>query len=332
MTPNFDELLNKVLTGTASEEEHREFELMLRSGEYDDKLTAEKLSKHTVRDPERAQKRAARSYPAIEQIIGVSLSAMGRSRAWLAAAAIVVIAMVAGVWFIAKEREWFNSNLAKQNEVDWEIYSGKQVITLPDGSKVMLNDNSELRHSKSFGEATREVKLIGEATFDVAHDQSHPFIVHTGKVTTKVLGTEFNVKAYRDQQEVTVTVLRGLVEVLNENRTLGKIKPNEEMAINTNTNEFVQKQTNVQDAIQWQSNFLVLDNVSLEEAAKVIGDKFNVEIKFENEALKKCRYVGTFLNNESLNHVLTTISMTMRIKFEIDENSNTVMLSGKGCD
>ncbi|MBT1701040.1 FecR domain-containing protein [Fulvivirgaceae bacterium PWU4] len=332
MTPNFDELLNKVLRGTASEEEHRELELMLRSGEYDDKLTAEKLSRHAVLDPERAQKRAERSYPAIEKIIGASLSAMGRSRAWLAAAAIVVIAMVAGVWFIAKEKEWFNANLAEQNDLDWEIYSGKQVVTLPDGSKVVLNDNSELQHSKSFGETTREVKLNGEATFDVAHDRSHPFIVHTGKVTTKVLGTEFNVKAYSDQQEVTVTVLRGLVEVLNENRILGKIKPNEEIAINTGTDEFVQKQTNAQEAVQWRSNFLVLDNVSLEEAAKIVGDKFNVKIKFENEALKRCRYFGSFLNNENLTDVLTSISIAMRIEFEIEKTTSVVTFRGKGCE
>lgn len=330
MTPNFDELLNKVLTGTASEEEHKEFESMLRSGEYDDKLTGEKLSKREALDTERAQKRAERNYPAIEEIIGTSQRDRGSSYIWLAAAAIVVIAMVVGVWFIANEKEWFNSNLAEQRDLNWETYSGKQVITLPDGSEVVLNENSELRYSSTSFLQTREALLTGEATFDVMHDPSKPFLVHTGKVTTKVLGTEFNVKAYPDQAEITVTVLRGLVEVGDDNRVYGKIKPNEQIAVNTITDEFVQQETNAHDVVQWRSKFLILADVSLEEAARVIGEKFNVKVKFQNEALKKCRYDGTFLNDESLKQVLSAMSKLLHMTYSIE--GDTVTLNGKGCD
>lgn len=332
MTSNFDKLLNKVLTGTASEEEHREFELMLRSGEYDDELTGEKLSRGDVLDAARAQRRAERNYPAIEQIVGTSQRSRGTSRIWLAAAAIVVIAMVVGAWFIVNEKDWFNSNLAEQREVDWEVYSGRQVITLPDGSKVTLNDSSELRHGQGFGKGEiRKVVLSGEATFDVAHDASKPFLVQTGKVIIKVLGTEFNVNAFPDQT-ITVTVLRGLVEVGDAQRVYGQVRPNEQIAVDVQSYQYVQQKTNAEESVKWKSSFLVLDGVSLEEAAEIIGKKFNVQVKFENEALKKCRFVGTFLNDEDLYDVLSVIGAAMRIKFDIDRSTDTVILNGKGCN
>jgi ferric-dicitrate binding protein FerR (iron transport regulator) len=84
----------------------------------------------------------------------------------------------------------------------------RQLINLPDGSKVVLNANSKLEYPPGFSNNTREVYLDGEAYFDIAHDPGKPFIVHTGSISTRVLGTAFNINAYRSQQFVEVTVTR----------------------------------------------------------------------------------------------------------------------------
>ena len=91
-----------------------------------------------------------------------------------------------------------------------------QKITLEDGSSVSLESGSELRYTVSTFRTSREVHLIGEAFFEVAEDKSHPFLVYSGGLTTKVLGTTFRVKAYRDQEEIIVSVTTGKVSVFTQ--------------------------------------------------------------------------------------------------------------------
>jgi ferric-dicitrate binding protein FerR (iron transport regulator) len=252
-----------------------------------------------------------------------------RSGVWLAAAAATAILVVAGLWVVKKDL--FTSVYTSEQKTEAPtVYKDRQIIDLPDGTRVVLNANSELRFERSFGEGIREVSLTGEASFDVAHDASKPFIVHTGSVATKVLGTAFNINAWPGQQ-VTVTVIRGLVEVGDDQRTYDKISPDQQLVINVSSHEFVKKNTEAEKALAWQNNFLILQDVNMEEAAKIIGEKFNVEITLENETLKKCRIDGTFLNDEGLTEVLDLIGEVLNIKFTV-EKEGKVVLRGKGCN
>lgn len=253
-----------------------------------------------------------------------------RSTVWLAAAAVITLAIVATALLTT---DLFNTrSLSQQPAASLMVYTDKQLVELPDGTQVLLNDNSELSFdSASFGLSMREVMLKGEAFFDVTHDPSKRFIVKTGEVNTQVLGTAFNVSAYSGAGEITVTVVRGLVQVGDDRRVYAKITPNEQIAVDVEKHTFIQKEVVAEEAVSWQKNFLIMEDLSLEEASRIIEKRFNVQVRFENEMLKKCVFSGTFLNDESLDQVLSIMTKVIGgIDYHV--KGSEVTFSGKGCN
>lgn len=328
---HFKNLLTKVLDGTATEGERSEFLSLLQTGAFDDELTAEDLEKaHAIEFEDQAVSDVYDRMQ-LEQPGHVAKTVpFSRPRTWLAAAAIIIIAVVAGVWFIPEKNEWFNLSGTEQENDQWTTYTGKQVVDLADGSRVVLNENSELKHKHSFGKSGREVILTGEAAFDVAHDASKPFLVHTGKVTTKVLGTEFNINAYPERGQVTVTVLRGLVEVGDERRTYAKISPDEQIEVDVKSEDFVKRNTVAEDALAWQKNFFILDNVTFAEAAVQIEKRFNVKVTIRNEALKHCIVTAWYINNENLKEIVEGLGIVQQATATI-KGDHVIFEGGTGC-
>lgn len=249
-----------------------------------------------------------------------------RSTTWLAAAAVVTLAVVATALLTT---DIFNHQPPSAGS-DMVAYTGKQLVQLPDGSTVLLNENSELKVGKDFGSLNREVSFVGEGYFKVAHDPSKPFIVHTGKVNTKVLGTVFNIKAYPNESAITVTVTKGKVQVSDDQRTFGIITPNEQIAVNTATDEFVKSQVDSQNVILWQANYFILDNVTFAEAAILIEKRFNVKVIIVNEALKECVVSAWFFNNEDLPQIVDDLSTLKQATSRIS-NDSVIIEGGAGC-
>jgi ferric-dicitrate binding protein FerR (iron transport regulator) len=337
---NFEELRHRYINRTATKEETEEFLKLVASGQYDDFIISE--GPREVLDPDPAQfsddeqalyNARKKTYDFILQRNRIRtkkvIALTPKRRVWMAAAA-VSLAVAAYFGVMTKHTAPSHQAIAQQKAPKPAVYSGKQVLNLPDGTQVILNDNSKLTYGQAFGARNREVTLTGEASFDVTHDPARPFIVHTGKVNTKVLGTAFNINAYPEQNQITVTVLRGLVEVGDDQHVYGEIRPDQQIAVNTNTYDYVRRDANAEEAVVWQSDFLVLDDVTLEEAAIRIGKKFHVKITFENPALKKCKFYGSFLNDENLTDILTMMGPVLHIEHKI-ENGH-VIISGKGCD
>lgn len=202
-------------------------------------------------------------------------------------------------------------------------------INLPDGSIVVLNNGSTLEFPEQFLGMSREVILKGEGYFDIRHDAEKPFIVHTGKISTTVLGTAFNVKAYDKENDVVVTVTRGKVIVKNEQKTLGIIVPNQQIVFNK-----VQMKSSImpvlaKQTVEWQEKDLFFDDVTMEEAMLQLAKRFNITISFANEASKSCRFTATFLKGESLDEILQIITSFNHIAYQ--KNAGEVMISGNGC-
>ncbi len=128
------------------------------------------------------------------------------------AVAAAILAIVAtGAWLLYP---------TKQGLQDPAVMTGQQTarkevrrVLLPDGSQVWLNTASSLRYAEDFGRKSRTVYLSGEAYFEVAQNRELPFVIHTGNVSTTVLGTTFNIRAYPGQEAVTVAVRSGKVKV-----------------------------------------------------------------------------------------------------------------------
>src|SRR5882757_5500278 len=135
------------------------------------------------------------------------------------AIAATLITIGTAVWLIHRtSRPKDTSPLATLTKKTTERSEYKYLL-LPDSTQVWLNASSSLEFPDHFKPGKREVILSGEAYFDVKHADKSPFVIHTGKISTTVLGTAFNIKAYPDRENIIVSVSRGKVKV-NYNNTL----------------------------------------------------------------------------------------------------------------
>jgi ferric-dicitrate binding protein FerR (iron transport regulator) len=233
------------------------------------------------------------------------------------------------------------SNSGFVNEVVTKRGS-KSSIKLPDGTIVRLNTDSRLTYLNFTAGKNREVTLIGEAYFDVAHDSSRPFIIHTGKINIKVLGTSFNVRNYPQDKELETSLIKGKIEVSLDSRPEDIIilKPTEKLIIAKEQDELsaATKVTNSIDnkvvltsitylrhdslvaETSWLNDKLVFVNQPLDKIAMELERKYAITINFKDEKVKKYRYTGVF-ENVSLEKVFQLIKYSKNINYKIDDKN-----------
>ncbi len=202
----------------------------------------------------------------------------------------------------------------------------KLTFQLPDGTIVKLNSNASLKYPEEFGENTREVFLTGEAYFEVAKDSIRPFLVNSGELVTKVLGTKFNVKEANDQIEVTVA--SGKVSVKREN-TQQLLLPNEKVIFDLSTKNLQKHSTNLEVELAWLENTLIFKDTRMEDASKVLEQWYGVTISFTNQDIKNCLITGKY-KNPPLSKILNAISFSTGIEYT--RTGNTISLNGNGCN
>ena len=335
----FIELLETYLAGSAAREEYRELMRLIKSGKYDD-LLKQRIDDSMFHDHSSANLDDDRAQELLDRILNAEkhtaklipvMQPVKNYRRWYVAAAAVVILALA-IWRVSPWKNEPETRLAENKKALPPVadMKGKKYVRLQDGSTVLLNEGSHLEYPDVFAAGTREVALTGEAYFDIRHDAARPFIVHTGNVSTTVLGTAFNIKAYPEQKEITVTVTRGKVKVSDEKKNIGIITPNESIAVNLENKSYRQEKVNAEDAVKWKKQYLVLDDISLEDAAILIDSRYHVNISFSKEALKQCRNSATFLNNENLEQVLSVVTDVVDADYTIQPNDQ-VIISGEGC-
>jgi ferric-dicitrate binding protein FerR (iron transport regulator) len=220
----------------------------------------------------------------------------------------------------------------------------KTQIQLPDGSIVWLNASSNLTYGKDFGKDLREVNLVGEAFFDVVKDPAHPFIIHTKVIDVKVLGTEFNVKAYPNDAYTETSLIRGRVEVTVKNRPGEKhyLNPNEKVTVANNIlNE--QPQTTAKSPTiiatqpltyshadstiietSWVENKLIFqENETFKDVALKMERWYGVHISFADEEVAKIRPFGSF-TNETISQALDALRETFQFNYKMNGNEITI--------
>lgn len=223
-------------------------------------------------------------------------------------------------------------------------YGSKTNIVLPDGSKVWLNAGSKITYDNDFGELNREVKLTGEAYFDVVHLAGKPFIIHTRAMDIKVLGTEFNVKSYPDEKTTETSLIRGSIEVSLNDKRAEKIimKPNEKLVVSNedeeeNTVVVAKKRRTLKNTpiislgalnyfsldstileTSWVSNRLIFEDESFEEIAIKMSRWFGVDFNFEDDDIKHLRFTGNF-QDESVNEALEAMQITADFRFSLTD-------------
>lgn len=242
-----------------------------------------------------------------------------------AAAASILASVLLAAWFFTQKG---NDNVVSQKV---KPASGHQVITLSDGTRVTLNSESKLDYPAAFHGSNRSVYLTGEAYFDVAHDANKPFLVHTGTYVIKVLGTSFNVKAYPGEDDMEVTVTKGKVQVQNSaaNKTMGILIPGEKLLINKHTSTSGIIKADLSKTLEWKSQALIFDNITFDEAAVTISNRYSTDIIFANDKLRDCRFTGKFSDDMNLEEVLDIICVLTKANWK--RNGSNIEISGAGC-
>ena len=191
---------------------------------------------------------------------------------------------------------------------------GQYKVSLPDGSVVWLNAESSLRYPPVFSGSERKVILSGEAYFDVSAHKSMPFVVETSKQQLTVLGTQFNINAYPENNQSITTLLTGSVRVaLADSTGTATLKPGQQSLINQ-TIKVVQ--TDPSDAIAWKSGFLLLENEDFPAIMKRIARRYDLEIVYHTKA-SGLQIGGRISMNRPVEEVLQALELSTHLSFSV---------------
>ncbi len=250
-------------------------------------------------------------------------------RAWITAiykysaiAAILLLVLGTGLYlsFVDNHDKSEEFRLAYSELIYYETtFSEIKKITLSDGSVIYLNGGSKLGIKESeFDKQKREVWLVdGEAFFDVAQNQEKPFIIYSKDMQVEVKGTSFNVKAYSELKEQSVSVRSGKVEVSNAQQMLGILTANEQ--INYSDNHFTRRHCDYQNAMAWIDGGIVLENASVEEFAIRLKQKFNISLIGHEDILPGKQLNAIFNNGTSLKEIMDNVCALYNVKYKIKD-------------
>ena len=232
------------------------------------------------------------------------------------AAAIFLLAVSSVSIYLMLEKERPEKDLVECYIPTAEI----RELTLPDGTYVMLNSKSILLYPEKFTGETRSVYLIGEANFKVKPDKKHPFIVKSDDFQVTALGTEFNVSAYPENQEISTALLSGSVLVEWGNLTQRTVlQPDEQLTYDKENRQFRVVHPDMADVTAWQRGELVFNEMTVEDIIRVLERKYNYTFVYSLNQLKKDRLSFRFKDKAPLAEVMDIIvDVAGNLKFKIE--------------
>ncbi|MBX3238762.1 MAG: FecR family protein [Chitinophagaceae bacterium] len=271
-------------------------------------------------------------------------------RKYKLAFAVIVVAICAGFYFVSTSTMFDRQPVAQNNsrKKSWNEVSTKpgshSRVVLPDGSIVWLNAESRLEYDKEFNNLMREVRLDGEAFFDVKKDSLRPFIIHTNKIDIRVLGTEFNVKSYSKDSYIETSLIRGAIEVSFPGKPAGRIlmKPSEKLVVKNENMELlpagsvtdgredelsvIKTTVNYQAADSavietlWLDNRLVFRNRPFVDLVPDLSRRYGFVFQFEKESPKALMFDGNF-KNESVFQALEALQLANHFSYYVNKDT-----------
>jgi transmembrane sensor len=224
---------------------------------------------------------------------------------------------------------FFVRMLLNNKEVKPEVYTAeKQMVEkkLPDGSKVFINKNSEIAYA--IKDHVREVKLKGEAYFEVVHNEQEPFVITVNDVLVKDIGTEFNVRTL-ENGDIEVKVDGGEVQFYSTDNEGLKLMEGEKARYNKTAKQFSKVSTDVFDnTSSYRTKVFNFKNVKLQEVIDQLNEVYGTDIRLNNTKLRDCP-VTTQFNDQTIEEVLSVLADFNDLK--IERNGNTYILTGGEC-
>jgi Fe2+-dicitrate sensor, membrane component len=236
-----------------------------------------------------------------------------------------VIAVVSSIAFALYKRH--ERNMAQISQTI-EAPAGQMVkVSLPDGTKVWLNSKSKLTYDFSYGAVVRNVKLNGEAFFDVAHDKKHPFIVSAGRYDVTALGTAFNVYAYDESGNnlFSTSLIRGKVSVVNAST-------NERVILTPNMKAVIDhgrlkaESTSATEDMQWKDGVYSFNDMTLADILERLERYYDVTIDIQNKTILSSTCTGKFRKNEGITHILDVIKAEANFRYQYNAEKQQVTI------
>ncbi|MDD7886794.1 FecR family protein [Flavivirga sp. 57AJ16] len=204
---------------------------------------------------------------------------------------------------------------------------GQFQMTLSDGTKVWLNSESQLKYPVSFADGeSRQVELVyGEAYFDVSPSTEHngsDFKVFNNNQEVEVLGTEFNIKAYKGETNVYTTLVEGKVAVTPNSDTFNTkiLLPGQQSDFNTANKNIAINTVDIYNQVSWKKGVFSFENMKLSEVMKVMARWYDMEISIENKAIEQLRFTGGIQKSQRIVSILSVICNNVRnVSYEIHD-------------
>ena len=251
----------------------------------------------------------------------------GRSRSLLyysyRIAAMLILGLVLSLsWLYVSRMAGMEKVVAKNEAVE---------VMLDDGTHLTVNQNSTIRYKKNFMTGERQVFLSGEAWFDVARDTTRPFVIDAGEALVEVLGTSFNVNAYKENPVVEITVESGLVALSakEDQADLIVMKAGSSGTYHKEQKELTLLASSDPNKLSWKTRDLYFDGSNLREVTDLVNRVYGVNLVITNPGLASCEITVTF-KDQSLDAILKVLEMTLDL--DISRSGNEITLDGKGCN
>ena len=331
----FDKWMMDYMTGSLSGEDMQKFHTLLRSDIHYRKrfkdlsaIHAKLLIPHFVAEE-------ADNYEKLLRRINLEKSTSLRNSSshritWKSIRRIAAVIVLLITSSIACYYVWDDVWRTSQDVVlcQMEVPLGSQTkVVLPDGSVVCLNSGSVLKYDPSFMKnKNRDVYLTGEGYFEVQKNQHKPFIVHTGDLNVKVLGTVFNVRAYTDESNVEIALVKGRVNVFSQSETIGNVvlNPNQRAVYDKKSRSLFSEDTDAKVAALWITGRLSFINTSLVDIMKELERHYNVRIIVESEHMKTEIFSGSINSKLSLEEMLDYLDVDNKYVWTRKDNVITI--------
>jgi len=316
VSKEIEELIGKFLSGEASPEEAMLLEDWLKESPENETYFTESSKVFGIMNPEVSVDSAWTKVSS--QLQQTPIRKL--NFAWISSIAAILIITVGALF-------WMNSE--PESTIYASTTKGKEV-ELSDGTDVRLAANSSVELSKAYGKKNRFLDLKGSAYFSVKHSEKLPFVINTGPIHIKDLGTKFDVRSTEDT--IFVRVDEGVVMIYDNKGMKITLQANESAHYVISSGKLsldVKSGTSASLGNHLSNVTIMLDDQRLEDAVKMLNQSYNVDIRIENAAINNCRITTEFLN-EDLETVLDVIGQTLEVR--IEKIGNVYWIKGTSCN
>jgi len=237
----------------------------------------------------------------------------------IAAILLLPVLIVSAIYYYS-ERNHSRQFSSVYNTVETSL-GMRSSLTLPDGTKVWLNAGSKLSYPILFSDKVREVKLSGEAYFDVKKDKKWPFVVSCGNMNIIVTGTIFNCNAYAENNQIQTVLIEGHVTVMNQSAAETEVLAPGELAVfGRNSQKITKSKVDLEKYIAWKSGKLMFREDNMNVVIEKLERWYNVEFEIKDKEISDYIYTATFVD-ESLDQVLKMLSISAPISYRVSVRS-----------